>query len=143
MAGGLTWLRRVGYLLLAVGFATVAGLQWNDPDPTLWMVIYGSAALLSLISALGSARMPATLVRGWQALLGVTIAGTLAYAGYLAALYFGGYSATPMGSAEPVSALPWYKIEEPRELIGLMVVSAVLGSQLLWLRVRRRRGSPA
>jgi hypothetical protein len=40
-------------LLLAVLFAASAAVQYNDPDPLPWLVIYGVAAVSSAWSAFG------------------------------------------------------------------------------------------
>ena len=118
---------RAFYFIAAVAFVSVGLLQIKgDPDPELWIPIYMVAATLSLGGAIG-----------WRAVLALAAAGALGYAGYLGVLYFGGYSATPMHSDKPASALPWHKIEEPREMIGLGVIAIVLLSQLLWMSVSR------
>ena len=39
--------------LFCVLFLFAGGLQWNDPDPLLWMGIYGIAALLAAGTAAG------------------------------------------------------------------------------------------
>ncbi len=36
-------------VLFAVLFLVSAGLQYNDPDPMLWIVIWGIAAVLSIL----------------------------------------------------------------------------------------------
>ncbi len=37
-----------------------AGFQYNDPDPTLWIVIYGAVGVLALCAAMGKHWLPAT-----------------------------------------------------------------------------------
>jgi hypothetical protein len=39
-------------ITFAVLFALFAGLQYNDPDPELWIPIYGLAALASIMALL-------------------------------------------------------------------------------------------
>jgi hypothetical protein len=45
-------MRTLAFLLCAL-FLLAASLQWNDPDPALWMAIYGLAALLAGAAAAG------------------------------------------------------------------------------------------
>lgn len=44
---------RIAAALMTAVFLLSAGVQWNDPDPWLWIGLYGLAALLSLAAALG------------------------------------------------------------------------------------------
>jgi len=43
-----TWFIAVCWVM-AVGFSICVGLQYNDPDPIRWMLIYGSAAVACAI----------------------------------------------------------------------------------------------
>lgn len=36
-----------------------AGFQYNDPDPTLWIVIYGAVGILAVLAGLGRHCLPA------------------------------------------------------------------------------------
>jgi hypothetical protein len=112
---------RIVYLLLAALFVYVAWLQVNDPDAPRWMMLYAAAAMLCVVAALGPR-------------LAVTLAGlgALGYATYLGVVYFTGQSVTPMFNDQPADTLPWYKIEEAREMVGLIVITLVIFSQLLW-----------
>ncbi len=50
-------------LLAAACFVLVAALQYNDPDPYVWIAIYGAAALVSWLQRRRPARsIPALLV---------------------------------------------------------------------------------
>lgn len=44
-----------------MAFTIFAGLQWNDPDPWGWMVLYGSTALIAILSYFGMIPRLATL----------------------------------------------------------------------------------
>jgi hypothetical protein len=123
---------RVFYLIMAGLFGYAAVKQGDDPDTLLWVVIYGLAAALCVIAAIG--------LRVVVTLAGLGAAG---YAVYLGVLYFGGYEATVMfpedkASQQPASELPWYRIEEPREMVGLIVITVVIFSQLLWYYLTER-----
>lgn len=65
MGRGARWLS----LAMAGVFALSVAVQWNDPDPALWMAIYGTACVLSLLASRG--HVP----------LGVNAAALLAFAG--------------------------------------------------------------
>ncbi|WP_224490123.1 transmembrane 220 family protein [Robertkochia flava] len=44
-----TYVLKALAVLFAILFIISAGLQYNDPDPVLWYVVYGIAALISLL----------------------------------------------------------------------------------------------
>jgi hypothetical protein len=96
-----------GLFLLAVV------VQWNDPDPWRWMVMYGAAATVCLLVALrrhiGTA---APLAVGATALVWSvsTIAGGPAAAQY-----------AQMFDAWEMKAMP---VEEAREASGLLIIAA-------------------
>jgi hypothetical protein len=133
----LLWqLTRIAYALAAGVFLLAAAVQWNDPDPWLWMVIYGVGGAFCLTAALG--RLVATR---WLALF---MAALLAYAGWLGLAYWAGGAATPMYGQTLDADASWLAVEQPRELIGLMVMASVLATLWPWRRLRqavqRRRG---
>ena len=47
----MRWVMSALHLLMMALFGLSAAVQYNDPDPLLWMVIYTGAALLSLQAA--------------------------------------------------------------------------------------------
>jgi hypothetical protein len=49
-------------LLLFIIFLLFAGLQYNDPDPILWIPIYGIAAYCAFMAYLGKSNMEMLLV---------------------------------------------------------------------------------
>ena len=49
--GGMRHVWTVLHVLMAVLFLLSAAVQYNDPDPTLWITIYTGAALLCLQAA--------------------------------------------------------------------------------------------
>jgi len=127
----LWFVSRVGYALAAGLFLVVAGLQWNDADPWHWMVIYGLASGFCVIAAAG--RFVPTIA------LTLFLAVILGYAGYLGVVYFGGYEATPM-FRETLPANPsMFEIEEPREMIGLLIITAILATLYPWRALKNRR----
>lgn len=56
-------LKLIGYLF-GMLFAVGAILQFNDPDSLVWIVIYGIAAIISLLFALNKLKMIIPLVMG-------------------------------------------------------------------------------
>jgi hypothetical protein len=47
---------------MAFLFAVSVVVQWNDPDPLFWMALYGAAALLAVLAAIGQAPLVPNLV---------------------------------------------------------------------------------
>jgi len=111
--------------LLAFLFAASAALQYNDPDPWRWAVLYAVAALAAGLSA---ARRPTPLLVA--ALAGGCITWmTFLWDGMLAFWRRGDWSllAATMKAGEPM-------IEDSREFLGLAIV-------LAWCLSRLARGS--
>ncbi|MEO1012955.1 MAG: transmembrane 220 family protein [Bacteroidota bacterium] len=83
-------------------------VQYNDPDPQLWMVIYGLMALVSFVFALG--RLPFFLPLAL---------GILGFAGFI---YFfpEKFEGFRIGTGDIKN------IEEGREAFGLLILSVVM-----------------
>ena len=114
------------HLLLALLFAAFAALQWNDPDPLVWVLAYGMVAVFFALAAWG--RLPRWPVIAWTALLTLWMLSMVP--GVVEWLRMGMPTITgSMKAEEP-------HIEVVREFGGLLV--AVLA--LLWLVFRVRRG---
>ena len=97
---------------IAAFFALFAIVQYNDPDPLLWMVIYGLTALACVLFSLK--RLPPEAAAGWGALV----------------LLLGLYLAFRV-----VSQRQYFFDEEGREMMGAFLVS--LWMAVLYLRGRR------
>ncbi len=99
-------------IILALVFFSFAALQYNDPDPLLWMFIYGLVALLFLISAFGPLS---------KSLLIACIVGLVSYSLF----YLPGLVEwlTEGQAGELVEAMKADKmyIEESREFLGLLI----------------------
>lgn len=91
-------------VLVAVLFLCFAGVQWNDPDPFLWMLVYALASTLLVVDALD---------RGHWALPGGLSVLTLGASGVLATRYD--------------TLLPWIEQEFMREAAGLALVALTMG----------------
>jgi hypothetical protein len=112
-------------------FIVFAALQYNDPDPYLWMPIYLYAAFLCYQAIKGKYN---------PALYYIGLAAYLIYAGIL---FFDRTGVLDWANehhgeniAESMKATkPW--IEETREFFGLVIVISVLIINMFWLRKKR------
>lgn len=106
---------RVACLFFGALFLVGAGVQWNDPDPLVWIVGYLLGAGLSFHAAGGGRAFAANAI------------AALAFVGWFATL-----AATVPGA--PEEAFTSFEMrdtshEEPREAVGLLLLagwSAVL-----------------
>ena len=127
--------RRIFFGVWGLLFLLFAYWQWNDPDPLLWISIYGGAAVLSFMAASGRFPMP---------FLGAAVILCL-----LGAVYY-----YPGAVGEWVQqewqqkdlSMKTQSMEEARESFGLLIVAAVLsvaaliGLQHVYGRYCRRTG---
>jgi hypothetical protein len=116
--------RIVNWIMCAL-FVVAAVVQFNDPDPLLWVAIYGAAFLICLMVAVRgriSRALPAAVAIVAVAWSVATIAGGPAAAQY-----------THMFDAWEMQSLP---VEEAREAAGLLIVAAWMAA----VTARRRHG---
>lgn len=126
---------RVINIVFIVLFVIFAGLQYNDPDPYVWMPIYLYAAALCYYASKGKFYPKAYM-------LGIAI--YLAYALYLFfdksgvlnwALYH-----NRENIAETMKATkPW--IEETREFFGLLIVISILSMNWIYYAINKTKGA--
>lgn len=117
-------------LVFALLFVISAALQYNDPDPYLWIPIYMYAAVLCFLAFRGKYYPVAYLVG---------IAGYTIYAIYLFFTDNGVVDWVSKHEAESLTqsmkaSSPW--IEDTREFFGLCILALVL--LINWLAVKRR-----
>ena len=118
-------------IFFIVLFVLAAVLQYNDPDPYIWVPIYLYAALLCYWAIKG---------RYYQVLY---IIGLVVYAGYAVYLFFdktGVISWASEHDAENIvqsmkATKPW--IEETREFFGLVLLIIALVANMIWLSKRQ------
>lgn len=97
------------YKIIAVVFSLLfiisAGLQFNDPDPLLWIIIYGIATMFSGLYIMG--KLPSKVL--------LFIVG-LAFTGFVISFpeTFEGFE---VGKGDPKN------IEEAREAFGLLIIA--------------------
>ena len=114
--------------IFIVIFILFAALQYNDPDPYIWMPVYLYSALLCYLAIKGK----------YYPLLYVI--GLIVYIGYAAILFFDKTGVINWANQHHAESLvqtmkatkPW--IEETREFGGLLIVSIVLLMNMAWLR---------
>lgn len=107
-------LLKIACAAMTVLFISWAAFQYNDPDPFIWILVYGIAALVSVLFLIK--RLPLVFPI-------VFLAVTLVWGIYLST----GITYEP----------PLIQIEEWREMMGLFVVSIWMGF-LAWMLRRMK-----
>lgn len=123
-------------IFFIIVFILFAGLQYNDPDPYIWIPIYLYASYLCY-QALSKIYHPT-----------LYIIGLVAYLGYAVYLFFdktGVLDWVREHHSESIvqtmkAEKPW--IEETREFGGLVIVLLVLLINMFWLRKLHRKPRP-
>ena len=118
-------------LILAVMFVGFASVQINDPDPLIWILIYGSLAVTCVLAA-------------FKYYNKIALIALIVILGGYSTVYWSGvaeWMSTPDKSAlfDNVAKMEHLYIEEAREFLGLMICLAVLVMHL----VRSRKVRPA
>ena len=118
-------------LLLAVLFLVFAFVQINDPDPALWILIYGLMAVACVLAAFG---------RYYPKIISVLLILYLAYGFF----YIPGVVEW-LGSEDKsmlfddIAKMQYPYIEESREFLGLFICIIVLVMHLLTWQSRRNK----
>ena len=118
-------------LLLAAMFLLFAFVQINDPDPVMWILIYGVMAVACIFAAFG---------RYYPAITSALAIIFLAYSFF----YISGVgqwinSEDKSMLFDDIAKMQYPYIEESREFRGLFICIAVLVMHLLTWRTRRSR----
>jgi hypothetical protein len=126
-------LMKILNLVLAAMFLVFAFLQLNDPDPVVWISIYGAMAIVCVLAAFGRRHIPSYII--------------------LAVIYIA-YSTVDWQSIgrwfrsddkamlfDNVAKMQNLYIEESREYLGLMICIAVLILNGVVAIVQRRNHS--
>lgn len=114
-------------IVLGLVMAAFAAVQYNDPDPHVWVPIYGIAGAWAIAAAFWLPRFSAAAVR---ALLALSV---LAYAGLV--VYY--WPQAPEFWRKEV----WWNDEEAREGMGAMIALGVLLCVALAAATARNRRS--
>jgi hypothetical protein len=117
-------------LVLAVMFLLFAFVQINDPDPVLWILIYGALAVICILAAF----------RTYYKIVMIILA--IALAAYSVILFPGvtEWMAQPDRSIlfDDIAKMQHPYVEEAREFLGLMICEVVLIIQLVRARTDKR-----
>jgi Ca2+/Na+ antiporter len=122
---------KVFNIFFCIVFIIFAGLQYNDPDPYVWIPIYGYAAVLCAMAARGRFHRRAYVI------------GILVYLAYAVYLFFttdGVIDWVTQHDAANIAETmkaekPW--IEDTREFFGLFILIIVLGINYLYAGKRK------
>lgn len=120
-------------LVVAATFAWSAIIQYNDPDPWLWIAVYAAAAVMAGLAAFGRYPVPALVALGVACMVWmVTLAGGVA--DFIAqgdpGLIFTGMS----------PERPWVELTREFGGLAIIVASCVV---YLWLGRRKATAEPA
>jgi membrane-bound ClpP family serine protease len=95
-------------VLCTILFIVSAALQYNDPDPLIWILIWGLAAMISILFLLNKISFTITMILGVLSLIGFI---------YIYPSNFQGFD-LKNGDAE--------SIELGREAFGLLIIAFIL-----------------
>ena len=95
-------------IVFGILFLVSAGLQYNDPDPFVWIVIWGLAGIITLAYAFNRIPMSVPLISGIAALIGFFYTYPEKFEGF------------EIGQGDIKN------IEEGREAFGLLIISMVM-----------------
>ncbi len=121
---------RIVNFVLAVMFLAFAFLQVNDPDPLLWILIYGLLAVTCILAAFE--------IYSFKFLIAVTVLLVGFSFVYVPGVieWMGTENKADLFSEEMKASHPY--IEESREFLGLMICVVVL---IFYIFKARRKGA--
>ena len=126
----MTTFKRIFFGIWALLFLLFAYWQWNDPDPLLWISIYGYGALMALLAAFGRYHLPLLLFGIFFGLAGFL---------YLYPGAIGHWIAQEW--QQQGLSMKTQHMEEAREAFGLLIVSTILGiATFLGWKLNRQSG---
>ncbi|MBK8191769.1 MAG: transmembrane 220 family protein [Lewinellaceae bacterium] len=100
--------------VMALVFVLFAAVQYNDPDPIQWIVLYGGVAVHFAMAAMGRMYRPAV----WIWLAAAVIWAATLFPAFLDWINMGEPSIVESMKAEK----PW--VELTREFLGLVIAAA-------------------
>ncbi len=99
---------KVFAILFGLLFLVSAGLQYNDPDPLVWIIIWGLAAIISIAFAFNRVFFTVPLAAGIFSLIGFFYTYPEKFEGF------------------EIGAGDIKNIEEGREAFGLLIIAIVM-----------------
>lgn len=118
---------KIVFSILGIIFVLFAALQWNDPDPMNWIILYGFMAVMCGMAAFGK-------YQKWPVLIGAA-----AYAIYAILLFpsFLTWLQSPNRAElfDEFAKMQNLYLEETREFLGLLVCILVMA--FIWLSHRK------
>lgn len=119
-------------IVFSIVFLSFAALQYNDPDPLLWIFIYGAMVVVCALSTAGRAFKPLMLVLG---------AGYLLYAALLSPAVITWLNSSDRSLLfDDIAKMQFPYIEETREFLGLLICLAVLAANYFIIAARKAGG---
>jgi hypothetical protein len=117
--------------VMTLMFAASVVVQYNDPDPLAWMLMYGSAMVVAGLEVVRRARglvagVVGLVALGWAASIAPRVVGKVPFGDM-----FGAFEMRNTG------------IEESREMYGLLLIAIWMAAVALAARRRDRRSSGA
>jgi len=118
-------------LVLAAMFLLFAFVQINDPDPVIWILIYGAMAVVCIFAAFG---------RHYPMVTSALLIVFLAYSFfYISGVVEWLNSEDKSMLFDDIAKMQYPYIEESREFLGLFICMAVLVMHLLVWQSRRNK----
>lgn len=126
----MIWIKRIPHFLLALMFLAFAAVQYNDPDPLLWIVIYVAMVVLCTLAAFGIYPVK------------VMVVIAIAFIVYMVILFPGLVdwinSSDRSLLFDDLAKMQYPFIEESREFLGLLICIVVLIGYYLNARGKRK-----
>ncbi len=117
--------------IFALLFLSFAALQYNDPDPVIWILIYGAMAVVCFMAIRGRYSNPAMI--GLAAVY-------IVYALLLSPALLTWLSSDDRSLLfDDLAKMQYPYIEETREILGLMICLVVLA--INWILKKQAKGS--
>ena len=118
-------------LILAAMFVVFAFVQINDPDPVIWILIYGAMAVTCILAA-------------FEQYYKSVLAGLLILLAGYSVVFFSGVSEWLRSEDksmlfDDIAKMQYPYIEESREFLGLFICILVLVMHIVRARLKRRR----
>ena len=122
----MIWLKRIPHLLLALMFLAFTVVQFNDPDPVLWIAIYGAMMVICALAAFNMyySKVMLVLMAGYIIYMALLLPG------------FKDWLQSPDRSLlfDDIAKMQYHYIEESREFLGLLICEVVLVVYILIAR---------